>query len=229
MTSVALSPEYRLSGLGFPPSSSVRSCCPLSILDHNAVFIGSTDDGHTFVLVNRRVPGADQALTEAGFTALRQGSRTVYLLPPSESAQDAHEKTGQVMDTLFGRTLDIVNLSWTTHWQQDGPVPEPTVHIRFAATNIEATTANETASAVLTQHGFTAHKTASRHEIFVLPEELPEPEKLSTVLRVYGHLAAHKIEAHVHLGIATPDDIPPRPRPTRGVTPPSPTRKGKTR
>ncbi|MGW5366982.1 hypothetical protein ACWER6_01110 [Streptomyces sp. NPDC004009] len=51
-------------------------------MDIPDVFIGSTDDGHTFVIINRRIHDADRLLTEAGFLAREHLGRTLYLLPP---------------------------------------------------------------------------------------------------------------------------------------------------
>lgn len=46
------------------------------------MFIGSTDDGHTFVVLNRRIRDGDRLLTEAGFRAREHLGRMLYLLPP---------------------------------------------------------------------------------------------------------------------------------------------------
>ncbi|RAJ64232.1 hypothetical protein K376_01329 [Streptomyces sp. PsTaAH-130] len=48
----------------------------MSFVDVPDVFIGSTDDAHTFLVLNRPVPGANRLLTDAGFTARKVNGRT---------------------------------------------------------------------------------------------------------------------------------------------------------
>jgi hypothetical protein len=81
----------------------------VSLLDIPDVFIGSTDDGHTFVLLNRRIRDADQLLTQAGFHSREHHGRRLYLLPPA-TAQDVHERAGVAMYALLAHTHDLVDL-----------------------------------------------------------------------------------------------------------------------
>ncbi|MFJ8151138.1 hypothetical protein [Streptomyces sp. NPDC094468] len=81
----------------------------MSLLDFPDVFIGSTDDGHTFIVINRRIRDADRLLTQAGFLAREHLGRTLYLLPPG-TAQDAHERAGIAMYGLLAHTHDLVDL-----------------------------------------------------------------------------------------------------------------------
>ncbi|MBJ6622318.1 hypothetical protein [Streptomyces sp. DHE17-7] len=82
----------------------------MSLLDIPDVFIGSTDDGHTFVILNRRIRDADRLLTEAGFLPREHPGRRLYLLPPG-IAQDVHERAGVAMYGLLAHTHDLVDLS----------------------------------------------------------------------------------------------------------------------
>ncbi|MGW5868234.1 hypothetical protein ACWFRJ_39515 [Streptomyces sp. NPDC055239] len=85
----------------------------MPLLDIPDVFIGSTDDGHTFVVLNRRIRDADRLLTEAGFHPMQHLGRRLYLLPPG-TAQDAQERAGIAMYGLLAHTHDLIDLSWTT-------------------------------------------------------------------------------------------------------------------
>jgi hypothetical protein len=60
----------------------------MAVTDHHDIFIGSTDDGWTFVVVNRPIRNAARILTGAGSTVRMIEGRTLYLLPP-ETAEDA--------------------------------------------------------------------------------------------------------------------------------------------
>ncbi|MEU9344148.1 hypothetical protein AB0D74_23405 [Streptomyces sp. NPDC048278] len=77
-------------------------------MDIPDVFIGSTDDGHTFVVLNRRLREADRLLTDAGFLAREHLGRKLYLLPPG-SAQDAHERAGVAVYGLLAHTHDLID------------------------------------------------------------------------------------------------------------------------
>ncbi|MDX3714971.1 hypothetical protein PV733_39815 [Streptomyces europaeiscabiei] len=189
----------------------------MSLLDIPDVFIGSTDDGHTFVVLNRRIRDTDRLLTDAGFLTRERLGRTLYLLPPG-TAQDAHERAGIAMYGLLAHTHDLVDLAWTT--RQDGAPPsrEPDVTIRFTDHAVTATAATGQADAILAQHGFIPAGTKQQH---ALPPGLGERDALSAVVRAEAHLYAVGISVHIGLGIATPQDIPPAPsRP--GATPAPP-------
>ena len=177
----------------------------MSLLDIPDVFIGSTDDGHTFVVLNRRIRDTDRLLTEAGFLTREHLGRTLYLLPPG-TAQDAHERAGIAMYGLLAHTHDLVDLAWTT--RQDGATPshEPDVAIRFTDHAVTATAATGRADAVLVQHGFIP---AGAKQQYALTPGLGDRDVLSAVVRAEAHLYADGISVRIGLGIATPQDIPP--------------------
>lgn len=102
----------------------------MALTDHSDVFIGSTGDGWTFVVLNRRIRNGARILTGAGFTAREHQGRTLYLLPP-ETAQDAHERAGVAAYGLMAHTLDLVDLAWTTRQHGGTPSREPDVTICF--------------------------------------------------------------------------------------------------
>ncbi|MEU4486690.1 hypothetical protein AB0H94_17690 [Streptomyces purpurascens] len=83
----------------------------MSLLDIPDVFIGSTDDGYTFVVLNRPIRDADRA--QAGFLTREHLGRRIYLLPPG-TAQNAQERAGSAMYGLLAYTRDLIDLSWTT-------------------------------------------------------------------------------------------------------------------
>lgn len=135
----------------------------MSLLDIPDVFIGSTDDGHTFVVLNRRIRDTDRLLTDAGFLTREHLGRTLYLLPPS-TAQDAHERAGIAMYGLLAHTHDLVDLAWTTRQDDATPSREPDVTIRFTDHAVTATAATGHADAILAQHGFiSAGRSNSTH------------------------------------------------------------------
>ncbi|MFE9308094.1 hypothetical protein ACFYM5_10375 [Streptomyces sp. NPDC006706] len=176
----------------------------MALTDHHDVFIGSTDDGYTFLVLNRRLPGADRLLTDAGFTARAHHDRTVYLLPPG-IPQDAHERAGQAMYGLLERAHDLVDLSWTTRWSPHGPLPEPDLRIQFADGIVTATAKTPEARSLLEQHGFTPSPDGSSHRP---PAGLDERGLLGAVVGVESHAYAHGVAVRVGLGIATPAAIP---------------------
>ncbi|MEU0119015.1 hypothetical protein ABZ137_36390 [Streptomyces bobili] len=187
----------------------------MSLLDIPDVFIGSTDDGHTFVVLNRRIRDTDRLLTEAGFLTREHLGRTLYLLPPG-TAQDAHERAGIAMYGLLAHTHDLVDLAWTT--RQHSATREPDVTIRFTDHAVTATAATGQADAVLVRHGFIP---AGAKRQYALPPRLGEHEALSAVVRAEAHLYADGISVRIGLGIATPQDIPPAPfRPGAAPAPP---------
>ncbi|MFD8351473.1 hypothetical protein ACFV1X_21350 [Streptomyces coelicoflavus] len=191
----------------------------MTITDHHDIFIGSTNDGWTFLLLNRPVPHATRILTGAGFTAREHQGRTVYLLPP-ETSEDAHERTGVAAYGLMTHTHDLVDLAWTTRPHPAGTTARPHVNIRFHDGFVTASATTDQAQAILAQHGFTNADTAQH---FTLPDGLSEPDTLGAVIRAEAHLFTHGLRVRVDLGIATVQDIPPAQHRARSVPlPPSP-------
>lgn len=189
----------------------------MALTDHSDVFIGSTGDGWTFVVLNRRIRNGARILTGAGFTAREHQGRTLYLLPP-ETAQDAHERAGVAAYGLMAHTLDLVDLAWTTRQHGATPSREPGVTICFTDHAVTATAATDQAAAVLAQHGFTP---AGAKRQYALPPGLGESDAVSAVVRAESHLYADGISVRIDLGIATPQDIPPAPsRPGAAPAPP---------
>ncbi|MFE0379171.1 hypothetical protein ACFW1M_27130 [Streptomyces inhibens] len=126
----------------------------MSFVDLPDIFIGSTDDAHTFVVLNRRLRGADRLLTDAGFTAREHNGRIVYLLAPG-TPQDANERAGIALYGLLAHTHDFVDLAWTTRLNPHGPLPKPDLRAQFADGTVTATAETEEARSLLEQHGFT--------------------------------------------------------------------------
>ncbi|WP_407549064.1 hypothetical protein QOM21_08095 [Streptomyces sp. Pv4-95] len=96
----------------------------MSFVDLPDVFIGSTDDAHTFVVFNRPRRGADHILTVAGFTAREHNGRTIYLVPPG-MPQDANERAVWALHGFLVGDKEFVDLSWTTHRIPTVPWPDP--------------------------------------------------------------------------------------------------------
>jgi hypothetical protein len=189
----------------------------MSIVDHHDVFVGSTDDGWTFLVLNRPLNGAARILTAAGFTARQAQGRTLYLLPP-ETAADAHERAGVAAYGLMAHTMDLVDLAWTTHHPStDGTESEAT--IRFHDGTVTATALTDRAADVLTQHGFTPAEAARE---YTLPAQRGEADTVNAVVRAETHLFTHGVRVRVDLGIPTLQDIPPAP-PHPLITPAPPT------
>jgi hypothetical protein len=180
------------------------------------VFIGSTDDGHTFVALNRPLRGANRLLTDAGFTARKVNGRTVYLLPPATS-EEANERAGIAMYGLLAHTHDLIDLSWTTRWSPSNPHPEPDLCFTFTGTALTATATTAQARSLLEQHSFTPSADGTSYRL-ALP--LSERELLGTLVRAETHAYAHGISVRVELGIPTPEAIPRMPH--RGATAVSP-------
>ncbi|MGX1761080.1 hypothetical protein ACWIG5_29870 [Streptomyces lydicus] len=189
----------------------------MSFLNLPDVFIGSTDDGHTFVVLNRRIRDADRLLTDAGFLAREHLGRTLYLLPPG-AARDAHESAGDAMDGLLARTIDIVDLSWTTRWSPDTPEADPDLRFQFNDGTVTATAETITARSLLEQHGFALAANGSTYQP---PPGLEQSHLLGAVTAAETHAYTHGLTVHVGLGIPTPMDIPAAPR-RASPAPPSP-------
>ncbi|MEU0426139.1 hypothetical protein ABZ235_21475 [Streptomyces canus] len=188
----------------------------MALTDHHDVFIGSTGDGWTFVVLNRPIRNAAHILTGAGFTAREHQGRTLYLLPP-ETAEDSHERAGVAAYGLMAHTLDLVDLAWTTS-QHGAPSREPDVTIRFTDNAVTATAATGQADAVLVQYDFIP---AGAKQQYTLPPGLGERDALSAVVRAEAHLYSDGISVRIDLGIATTQDIPPTPsRPGAAPAPP---------
>ncbi|MGW1609792.1 hypothetical protein ACWCQZ_10400 [Streptomyces sp. NPDC002285] len=176
----------------------------MSLLDIPDVFIGSTDDGHTFVVLNRRIRNADRLLTEAGLLVREHLGRRLYLLPPG-TAQGAHERAGIAMYGLLAHTHDLIDLSWTTRWSPDHPAGDPDLHFRVGEGTVAVTAETTTARSLLEQHGFTSTADGSSYRP---PEGLDERGLLGVVTAAEAHAYAHGLSARVDLGIPTPADIP---------------------
>ncbi|MER0445804.1 hypothetical protein ABR738_14740 [Streptomyces sp. Edi4] len=187
----------------------------MSLIDIPDVFIGSTDDGHTFVALNRRIRDADRLLTEAGFTAREHLGRTVYLLPPG-TAQDAHERAGAAMYGLLAHTHDLVDLSWTTRWSPDTPVSEPEIRFQFTDDTVAATAGTDAARSLLELHGFTLAVDGSDHQP---PPGLDHGGLLGAVTRAEAHAYTHGLGVRVGLNIPDPQAIPAAPRRTSTAVP----------
>ncbi|MFJ6898120.1 hypothetical protein [Streptomyces hokutonensis] len=190
----------------------------MSLVDHHDIFVGSTDDGWTFLVLNRPFNGAARILTAAGFTARQHQGRTLYILPP-ETATDAHERAGVAAYGLMAHTMDFVDLAWTTRHSSTGDA-EPEAAIRFRNGTVTATALTDRAAAVLARHGFTP---ADTPQAYTLPTGLGEAATVNTVVRAETHLHADGVQVRVDLGIPTLHDIPSAPpRPPAAPAPPSP-------
>ncbi|MEU4259116.1 hypothetical protein AB0B42_28740 [Streptomyces fradiae] len=176
----------------------------MSLLDIPDVFIGSTDDGHTFVILNRRIRDADRLLTEAGFLPREHLGRRLYLLPPG-TAQDVHERAGVAMYGLLAHTHDLVDLSWTTRWSPDQPAGEPDLQFKFGDGAVAVTASTTTALLLLEQHGFVPTADGASYRT---RDGLDERGLLGAVTAAEAHAYTHGLSARVHLGIPTPADIP---------------------
>ncbi|WP_435059149.1 hypothetical protein [Streptomyces sp. bgisy060] len=190
----------------------------MSVLDIPDVFIGSTDDGHTFVILNRRIRNAYRHLTEAGFLPHMRLGRTLYLLPPG-TAQDAQERAGAAMYGLLAHTYDLVDLSWTTRWSPQKPAGDPDLHFQFGDGTVTVTASTTTARSLLEQHGFTPTPDGA---LYHPRDDLDERGLLGAVSAAEAHAYADGLSAHVSLGIPTPADIPARAhRRSAAAVPPS--------
>ncbi|MGW2650800.1 hypothetical protein ACWC2T_39450 [Streptomyces sp. NPDC001393] len=199
----------------------------MAFTDHHAVFVGSTDDGHTFVVVNQPIRSAHRILTTSGFTAREHQGRTLYLLPPSTSREEAHNRTGEALHQLLAHTMDFVDLNWTTRYHESGPAPKPTVHFDLSDGHITATAHTQDARGVLEQHGFTP--TAAG---YTLPYELGERESVGIVARAETHLWSLGLPSEIRLGLPTPKAITTtrgRTQATTPTPPPAPQRHRHTR
>nr|WP_244320438.1 MULTISPECIES: hypothetical protein [Streptomyces] len=176
-------------------------------MDVPDVFIGSTDDAHTFVVLNRPLPGANRLLTGAGFTARKVNSRTVYLLAPTTS-EDANEQAGIAMYGLLAHTHDLVDLSWTTRWNPQDSGTEPDLRFTFTGTALAAAATTAAARSLLELHGFAPDGGGSYRP--TVP--LNETDVLGMVVRAEAHAHAVGIGVRVELGIPTSDAIPAPPR-----------------
>nr|WTC07156.1 hypothetical protein OHA15_04715 [Streptomyces anthocyanicus] len=176
----------------------------VSLLDIPDVFIGSTDNGHTFVILNRPVRDADRLLTDAGFLPREHHGRRLHLLPPG-IAQDVHERAGVAMYGLLAHTHDLVDLSWTTRWSPDQPAGGPDLHFQVRDGTVAVTASTTAARLLLEQHGFVPTADGASYRT---RDGLDERQLLSAVTAAEAHAYTHGLSARVHLGIPTPADIP---------------------
>lgn len=197
----------------------------MSFVNVPDVFIGSTDDAHTFVVLNRRLRGANRLLTDAGFTARQVHGRTVYLLAPTTS-EEANEQAGIAMYGLLAHTHDIVDLSWTTRWNPQSPEPEATLRFTLTDTTLTATATTEEARSILQQHGFAPSADGTSYQP---AGPLGEHDLLGAVVRAEAHAYALGFGVHVDLGIPTPDAIPTPPRSASTALPGGPATEPKRR
>ncbi|MFI0037216.1 hypothetical protein ACH4NS_17280 [Streptomyces mutabilis] len=166
--------------------------------------MGSTDDGHTFVILNRRIRDADRLLTEAGFLLREHLGRRLYLLPPG-TAQDVHERAGVAKYGLLAHTHDLVDFCWTTRWSPDQPTGEPDLQFKFGDGAVAVTASTTTARLLLEQHGFVP---AADGVSYRPRDGLDERGLLGAVTAAETHAYTHGLSARVRLGIPTPADIP---------------------
>jgi hypothetical protein len=89
--------------------------------------------------------------------------------------------------------------------EQDTNPATPDVTTRFTDHVVTATAATDRAVDILTQHGFTPPRPQQNPR----PESLSEPAPLSAVIPAETHLHTDGILAHIDLGIAAVQDIPP--------------------
>ncbi|MER5782632.1 hypothetical protein ABT104_13030 [Streptomyces mobaraensis] len=186
----------------------------MAFIDHHDVFVGSTDDGHTFIVLNRRIRTAHRALTASGFTAHEHNGRTLYLLPPGTSTEEAHDRTGEALHHLLPHTMDFIDLSWTTRHLSTGPLPTAAVRFDLSDGRVTAITHVPTAREVLAQHGF-----GLTPQGYVLPAKLGEREAVGAVARTEAHLWSLGLASEVTLGLPTPKDIPAAPGHTSTTAP----------
>lgn len=180
----------------------------MTFIDHHDVFVGSTDDGFTFAILNVDNPKVPKVLTDHGFTPRPIHGRTIYLLPSDIRPRDAHVRVQQALYSLCSHSSDIVDLSQATRWW--APDAPPTV-VRFDLSGGRVcATADPTVKAaaeVLTRHGFTATETG-----YVLPTGMSERAQVHAVYRADIRLWTRGLGCEMALGIPTPDQIPPTTR-----------------
>ncbi|NYV73253.1 hypothetical protein [Streptomyces sp. UH6] len=181
-----------------------RSGVPLAITDHHEVFLGSTNDGHTFAVLNsdkrRYLGAAHRVLTKAGFAPVDHRGRIVYLLPPTNALHQAE----QAMYELCAHTADMADLAWTARPRH----ADPQVRIFFTGNKVSIVTDSSRARAALRQLG-TVNENADGD--FALSDSLTEREKVRAAVRIDLRLDRQNITSHIDLGIATPAAIPPAP------------------
>ncbi|WTD05878.1 hypothetical protein OH717_26520 [Streptomyces albidoflavus] len=176
----------------------------MTFLDLSDVFVGSTDDGHTFVVLNRRVRGADKTLTEAGFHRQAHPGRTLYLLPPG-LPEEANERVGTATDGLLAHTHDLVDLSWTTRWDPDRPDSAADLHVQFLSGTVVLTPKSTATRTLLSQHTDLA---SAADGSFRPQTGLDQRRQLAIVTAIETHAFMHSLKVHIDLGIPTPSEIP---------------------
>lgn len=176
----------------------------MDFTDHDVV-VGSTDDGHTFVLINANLPGAQRIMEDARFTPHEHRGRIVYLLSPEDLGDRAFKRTGEAMDWLFEMTMDVVDLAWTA---RENPIPADAVDVRFKVSGDTATahTSSLKAQPILALAGFVADGGTHR-----LPAGLQQRDALTRIASADAHLSTEGITSRIQLGIKSPADLPPVP------------------
>ncbi|MFD6898658.1 XF1762 family protein [Streptomyces diastaticus] len=190
-----------------PPNFRRSPRAPLgtmTFLDLPDVFVGSTDDGHTFVLLNRRIRSADRTLTEAGFHRQDHPGRTLYLLPPG-LPEEANERAGIATYGLLAHTHDLVDLSWTTRWDPDRPASAADLHVQFVNGTVALTPRSTAARSLLSQHVDLA---PAADGSFRPQTGLDQRRQLGVVTAVETHAYTHSLKVQIDLGIPTPSEIP---------------------
>ncbi|WP_406220662.1 hypothetical protein [Streptomyces decoyicus] len=172
----------------------------MALTDHHDVFIGTTADGVTFIVLNRHFQDAERVLTKAGFTADQ--------LAP-ELAEEVNDRAGLAVYSLLAHTTDLVDLSGTTRWGSAGPSSEPELYFRFVNGTVTATAKSDTSRALLTMHGFTRTAGSSSYRA---PAGLGERALVNVVVRADSHAFVNGLSVRIDLGIATPDALRGAPR-----------------
>ncbi|MGX1759935.1 hypothetical protein ACWIG5_24010 [Streptomyces lydicus] len=180
----------------------------MALTDHHDVFIGTTADRFTFIVLNRYFRDAEHMLVKAGFTADQQHGRTIYLLAP-ELAEEVNDRAGLAVYSLLAHTTDLVDLSDTTRWGSAGPASEPELTFRFINGTVTATAKSEASRALLAMHGFTRSASSSSYRA---PAGLGERALVNVVVRADSHAFVDGLSVRIDLGVATPDALRAAPR-----------------
>ncbi|MFE7116510.1 hypothetical protein ACFU99_13965 [Streptomyces sp. NPDC057654] len=190
----------------------------MAITDHHAVFIGTTDDGHTFTVVNSPLRTAHTILTSGGFTTREHHGRALHLLPPAPSPE-VGDHAEVALHLLYALTTDVADLRSSTRWQE--PEAEAAAHFAFADGRTAATVTTDAARSVLELHGFQPTPTG-----YALPAGTGERERVTAVLNADIHLWSLGHGCAIDLNLPTPEAIPPAPGhgPTPAPKPPAPPR-----
>ncbi|MFB7270798.1 hypothetical protein [Streptomyces sp. NPDC056244] len=178
----------------------------MAFTDHHDVFIGSTDDGYTFAVINYPLPAAHSILTQSGFTAVEHRGRTIYLLPPRATTAEEYDSAEQALHLLHAFSMDVADLRSTGPWHGSEPAAEPAARVAFSGRHVTATATTDDARTMLDLHGFQATP-----EGYALPDGMGERESVNAVLGCDIHLWTLGLACTISLNIPTPDAIPPAP------------------